>query len=73
MAKGGLEASKIIMMQDVGEDCSLIVHLIANSFGASDWLPEDLSDLVIKHLTTCHYYVYPSRLFSSFFWVSNWH
>jgi hypothetical protein len=74
MAKGGLEASKIIMMQDVGEDCSLIVHLIANSFGASDCLPEDLSDLVIKHLSTpCHYYVYPSRLFSSFFWVSNWH
>ena len=67
MAKGGFEASKFIMMQDVGEDSSLIVHLIANSFGASDCLPEDLSDLVIKHLTTYHYYVYPSHLFSSFF------
>ena len=55
------------MMQDVGEDSSLIVHLIAsNLFGASDCLPEDLSDLVIKHLTTYHYYVHPSRLFSSF-------
>jgi hypothetical protein len=39
------------------------VHLIANSFGASDWPPEDLSDLVIKH------YVGPSRLFSSFLGV----
>jgi hypothetical protein len=38
------------------------VHLIANSFGASDCLPEDLLDLVIKHLTTAHYYLCtPSR------------
>jgi hypothetical protein len=35
-------------------------------------LPEDLSDLVIKHLTTYHYYVYTSRLFSSFL-GTNWH
>jgi hypothetical protein len=67
MAKGCFETRKFVMMREVGEDPSLIVHLIASNFGASDCLPEDLSDLVIKHLTTYHYYVYPSRLFSSFF------
>jgi hypothetical protein len=67
MAKEDFEAKKITTMQDVGVDSSLIVHLIASNFGASDCLPEDLSDLVIKHLTTYHYHVYPSRLFSSFF------
>jgi hypothetical protein len=33
MAKGGFEASKIIMMQNVGEDSSLAVHLIASTSG----------------------------------------
>ena len=50
MGKGGFETRKFVMIRDVGEDSSLIVQLIAINFGASDYLPEDLSDLVIKHL-----------------------
>jgi hypothetical protein len=72
MAKAGFEASKIIMMLDVGEDSSLIVHLIANSFGASDCLTEDLGfgNRTPHHLSLL---CIPLSLIFFLFWVSNWH